>query len=94
MKEVGQVRHIFIFLITWVSVLQKGAENSSKPGEEEAIIYLTQKFGDQARHNSETRTVKGIGNSVHTCEIRPRPKGSAEAVHLCALNSCSVHQEI
>ena len=37
-KEVGQVRdnHIFIFLITWVSVFKKGAENSSKPGEEEA----------------------------------------------------------
>ena len=75
MKEVGQVRdnNIFIFLITWVSVLQKGAENSSKPGEEEAIIYLTQKFGDQARHNSETWTVKdsdsqgkGIGSSAHT----------------------------
>ena len=64
MKEVGQARdnHNFIFLNTWVSVLQKGAENSS--GEEEA--KKNQIFGDQACHNSETRTVKGIGSSVHT----------------------------
>jgi hypothetical protein len=38
-KEVGQVRdnHIIIFLITWVGVLQKGAEKSAKPGEEETF---------------------------------------------------------
>ena len=79
-KEVGQVRdnHIFIFLITWVAYFKIGAENSSKPGEQSSII-LPKNL--ETGHIITARLGQSKASAVLfiPCEIRPRPKGTAEA---------------
>ena len=69
------------------------SENSSKPGEEEAII-LPKNL--ETRHVITARLGQSKASAVLfiPCEIRPRPKGQLKPVHLCALNPCSVYQEV